>query len=250
MSAPTVAIFGSCVTRDLFEDPGLRPALGPYLARSSVISVVSRPVAIDPERVEIASAWQRRCLLADFQKTFFATLAEARSEWLVVDLIDERFDILRGTPEGAFVTRSSAFQAAGLDEADQLGLVPVRRMSSLGCELFDLAARDFAARVSAIIPPERVVLHRALWCTRYVRDGEVREFPPERLELCRRQNAMLVRGYDALERAFGGRAVTIELDPERELADAGHRWELEPFHYAATYNEDTAGRLRRMLGVA
>ena len=28
MSTPTVALFGSCVTRDLFEAPDLRPALG------------------------------------------------------------------------------------------------------------------------------------------------------------------------------------------------------------------------------
>ncbi|HVF78984.1 MAG TPA: DUF6270 domain-containing protein [Solirubrobacteraceae bacterium] len=43
-----VGIFGSCVTRDLFEDPGLRPALARYTSRSSLISAVAAPVALDP----------------------------------------------------------------------------------------------------------------------------------------------------------------------------------------------------------
>jgi Family of unknown function (DUF6270) len=247
MSAPVVAIFGSCVTRDLFEDPALRPSLGHYGARSSVISAVAPPVAIDPQRVVISSEWQRRCVLADFEKTFFSSLAQTRPDWLVIDLIDERFDVLCNG--GSFVTRSSAFQAAGLDAALDLGLHAVKRMSSEGSVLFDGAAPEFAARVLEIVPRERIVLHRALWCTRFVRDGEVLPFADERRELCERQNAMLQEGYDMLEQALGGVAVRIELDPDRHLADAHHRWELEPYHYESDYNAHAAGELRRLAGL-
>jgi hypothetical protein len=242
----TVGIFGSCVTRDLFEDPALRPALGPYFARSSMISAVAPPVEIDAERVVIASDWQRRCLLADFDKTFFATLAEAPPDWLVLDLIDERFDLLYGA--GSFVTRSSAFQAAALDGACDLDFEPLQRMSPEGCELFELAAVDFAERVMATLPPERVLLHRALWCTHYVRDGAVVPFESQRLELCHRQNEMLERGYDTLEAAFRDEATVLEL-PETRLADAHHRWELEPYHYVPAYNEAVSARLLGLVGL-
>lgn len=244
----SVAIFGSCVSRDLFEEPGLRPSLGHYTARSSVISAVAPPVPIDEQRVVLSSAFQRRCVLADFHKTFFASLAQAPPDWLVVDLVDERFDLLRGG--GSVVTRSSAFQAAGLDADPQLAFEPLRRMSSAACDLFDEAARDFAARVTEIVPAERVILHRALWCTRYTDGRDVHAFPQERQQLCRQQNAMLTRSYDALHAAFGGRAVTIDLDPEARLADANHRWELEPFHYEESYNRDAAGLLRELLALA
>jgi hypothetical protein len=245
---PTVAIFGSCVTRDLFEDAGLRPSLGHYGARSSVISAVAAPVALDPARVVISSEWQRRCVLADFEKTFFASLEQARPDWLVVDLIDERFDVL--CAGGSFVTRSSAFQAAGLDEASDLGLQPIRRMSPDGRTLFAGAAPAFAARVLELVPRERVVLHRALWCTRFARDGATLEFPEERRQLSELQNAMLADGYDALEQAFGGVGATIAVDPERHRADAHHRWELEPYHYEPAYNAHAADALRRLTGVA
>jgi hypothetical protein len=247
MSQPTVAIFGSCVSRDLFEDGRLRPSLGHYGARSSIISAVATPVPIDPARVVISSEWQRRCVLADFGKTFFASLEETRPDWLVIDLIDERFDVL--CTSGSFVTRSSAFQAAGLDDATDLGLQPIRRMSPDGRALFAGAAPDFAARVLAILPRERVVLHRALWCTRFARDGAVHEFPEERRQLSELQNAMLRDGYDALEEAFGGVGATIAVDPARHLADAHHRWELEPYHYVPGYNTYAAEQLLRLTQV-
>lgn len=243
---PTVAIFGSCVSRDLFEDPRLRPALGHYGARSSVISAVATPVALDPDRVAIDSPWQRRCVLADFGKTFFSSLEERRPDWLLIDLIDERFDVL--CTSASFVTRSSAFQAAGLDGASDLALQPVRRMSPDGCKLFEGAAPDFAGRLLELVPRERIVLHRALWCTRFIRDGAVHAFPDERRELCERQNAMLRAGYDALEEALGGVGARIGIDPDAHVADAHHRWELEPYHYAPGYNEHAARELRRLIG--
>jgi hypothetical protein len=248
MSAPTVAIFGSCVSRDLFEDRRLRPSLGHYGARSSVISAVAAPVAIAPERVAISSEWQRRQVLADFGKTFFASLEETRPDWLVIDLIDERFDVL--CTSGSFVTRSSAFQAAGLDDATELGLQPVRRMSPDGRTLFANAAPTFAERILELVPRERIVLHRALWCTRFARDGGVHDFSEERRQLSELQNAMLTDGYDVLEEVFGGVGASIEVDPRRHLADAHHRWELEPYHYAQAYNAYAAEELLRRTGVA
>ena len=251
MSQPTIAIFGSCVSRDLFEDGRLRPSLGHYGARSSIISAVATPVPLDPARVVISSEWQRRCVLADFGKTFFASLEESRPDWLVIDLIDERFDVL--CTSGSFVTRSSAFQAAGLDDATDLGLQLIRRMSPDGRALFAGAAPDFAARVLDVVPRERIVLHRALWCTRFARDGAVHEFPEERRQLSELQNAMLRGGYDVLEEAFGGVGAIVAVDPATHLADAHHRWELEPYHYEPAYNAHAAHellRLTRLAGVA
>ncbi|HZO36323.1 MAG TPA: DUF6270 domain-containing protein [Solirubrobacteraceae bacterium] len=239
----TVAIFGSCVTRDLFEDPSLRPRLGHYAARTSMISAVAPPVAIDADRVRLDSAWQRRSLLADFEKTFFASLAATRPDWLVIDLIDERFDLL--CVGDSFVTNSSALQAADLDGQTLEG-EHLRRMSAEGCELFDRAVAAFAERVTAIVPAERVLLHRALWCPRYRDDDAIVDFDERRIELCRLQNAMLTRGYDALADAFGSTA-SLAVDPASDVADAAHHWKLEPFHYTSSYNASATARMLDLL---
>lgn len=243
----TVAIFGSCVTRDLFEDPLLRGNLGRYTARSSVISVVAPPIDIDDDRVVLSSPWQRNCVLADLRKTFFTTLVDSDAKWLVVDLIDERFDLLRGA--GTFVTRSSAFRAAGLDEDRPIEGVPASRVSLNGRRLFEAAAVQFAERVNRTVPPERVVLHRAFWCTHYRSDGEIKPFPPDQLAKCERQNEMLNHGYDTLAAAFNGHAADITLDPSIHVADADHHWQLEPYHYEPAYTRYAIERLQQLFGL-
>jgi hypothetical protein len=243
----TVAIFGSCVTRDLFEDPLLRANLGHYAARSSVVSVVAPPIEIDEDRVDLSSPWQRKCVVADFRKTFFETLTDTDATWLVVDLIDERFDLLRGV--GSFVTRSSAFRAAGLDENRPFEAEPASRVSANGRRLFEEAAGHFAERVTAVVPAEHVVLHRALWCTEFYSNGEVLPFPPDQLAKCERQNDMLNHGYDTLAAAFDGRATTVAVDLSIHRADADHHWQLEPYHYEPAYNRFAIERLQQVLGL-
>lgn len=243
-----VAIFGSCVTRDLFEDVALRPTVASYAARSSVISAVAPVLKIDEELVVLGSDWQRRCVLADFQKTFFASLRASRADWLVIDLIDERFDLLMSGE--SYVTRSSAFETAGLSSVHDFGFQPVSQMSSDASGLFEQAAFRFADRVKEMLPAHHVVLHRALWSTVYRSDGRIRPFVDDRLRQCERHNATLTARYDVLARAFGGQARNIVPDLELRVANASHRWGLEPFHYDDAYNAYVAGRLRAVFGLA
>jgi hypothetical protein len=239
-----LGIFGSCVTRDLFEDPALRPGLVRYASRSSLISAVAAPVALDTARVRLDSAFQRRCVIEDFGKSFLAGLADDRLDWLVVDLIDERFDVLRTA--ASYVTCSSAYTSAGLDADDEFPRV--RRLTGEARSLIEHAARDFAERVGEVVPAERVIVHRARWMTRYRDGGELLDFPAERADFAAHHNAALEHAYDALEQHLGGRASTIALGDERHLADARHRWGLEPYHYDDAYNAAALERLRALVG--
>ena len=238
-----LGIFGSCVTRDLFEDPALRPALVRYASRSSLISAVAAPVALDVDRVRLDSAFQRRCVIEDFGKSFLAGLAHDRLDWLVVDLVDERFDVLR--KPGSFVTCSSAYRNAGLEQDD--GFARVRRLTGEAAQLVERAARDFAERVTDAVPSDRVIVHRARWMTRY-RDGEeLHEFPAQRADFVAHNNAALDHAYDVLQEHLGKRAKTIALDHARHAADARHRWGIEPYHYDARYNAAALDRLRWLV---
>lgn len=240
-----IAIFGSCVTRDLFEDPALRPRLGQYTSRSSLISVVAKPVPIDPEAVRIPSAFQRRCVLEDFGKSFWTQVAEVRPEWLLVDLIDERFEVV--ATGGSCVTRSSAYVGAGLDDTVGAGHRALRRLTPEAEELLDVAVATFAARLAEVIAPDRVIVHRAGWLDRY-RDGErVVAFPDDRAAFAHRHNRALDRAYDRLEAVLGG-PPTLTLDRSRYTADAAHRWDLEPYHYEPAYNAEALERLHGIVG--
>ena len=242
-----VAIFGSCVTRDLFENGALRPALAHYASRSSIISVVADPVALEERDVPLDSAYQRRAVLADFNKTFFPDLRALDPDWVVVDLIDERFNVLR--TGASFVTESSAFASAGLRSAERFGFSTVRRLTGEADELFARAAPTFVERLTEIVPPERVILHRGLWLTSFRRGDAVEDFPEPRLSYARHNNEALGRQYDLLAELFGGAATEVGPDPERDRADVDHRWALEPFHYEQAYNEAAITTIRELTGI-
>ena len=248
MTAPVrVAIFGSCVSRDLFEDPALRPTLAHYASRSSVISVVAEPVPLSEEEVPLDSAYQRRAVVADFNKTFFPDLRALAPDWLVIDLIDERFNVLRTA--GSFVTESSAFQGAGLAGLERLSFSTVRRLTDEAERLFDAAAESFVERVTQIVPAERVILHRGLWLTRYRRGELLEDFPEPRLTYARRNNEALGRQYDLLQGMLGGDIHVIGPELDRHVADYGHKWALEPFHYEQAYNDAAVHTLREITGL-
>ena len=242
-----IAIFGSCVTRDLFEDPALRPAMAHYASRSSVISVVADPVPLAEEEVTLDSAYQKRAVLADFHKTFFPDIEALAPDWAVIDLVDERFNVLR--TDGSFVTESSAFSSAGLAASGRFRFQPVRRLTGEAEQLFEEAAVAFVRRLTEIVPAERVILHRGLWLTRFRRGDAVEDFPEPRLGYARQNNASLEREYDVLASLLGPAAHAIGPDPARNLADFEHKWALEPFHYEQAYNEQAIARIRELTGI-
>lgn len=243
-----IAIFGSCVTRDLFEDAALRPAMVHYASRSSVISVVADPVPLREEEVVLESAYQRRAVLADCHKTFFPDLAALDPDWVVVDLVDERFHLLR--TEGSFITESSAFAAAGLRSSDRFAsCVTLHRLTGEAEQLFEAASTTFVERLTRIVPPERVILHRGLWLTRFRHGDAVEDFPEPRLTYARQNNGALMKQYDLLAERLGGRAHVTGPDPERHMADHDHKWALEPFHYEQAYNEAAIATIRELTAV-
>ena len=242
-----VAIFGSCVTRDLFEDPALRPSLAHYASRSSVISAVADPVPLDEAEVTLDSAYQRRAVLADFNKTFFPDLRRLEPDWVVVDLVDERFNVLR--TGDSFVTESSAFASAGLAAADRFHFSPVRRLTGEAEQLFEVAAGSFVERLTQVVPAGRVILHRGLWLTRFRRGDAVEDFPEPRLTYAQNNNKSLRREYDVLADRLGQSAHSIGPDPDLHYADVEHKWALEPFHYEQSYNDAATARIRELIGL-
>jgi hypothetical protein len=103
--ATTVAIWGSCVTRDAFAldvrtaELAERLPLRHYAARSSWISQSSAPWPDrDAELAGPVSEWGRRMVADDLDKTIVDHLIEQQPDLLVFDLIDERLSVCRSGP--------------------------------------------------------------------------------------------------------------------------------------------------------
>lgn len=210
-----------------------------YHSRSSLISLMSPPLDVDDTGVEWPSNFARRCVLADFRKTFFDELEAAAPDLLIIDLMSERFDLYRAP--GTFVTRSWDLVDSGLDARCEYRLERAPRESDATQAAWCEHSREFAGVLRSRFPGLPVILHKASWTPRY-RDGRaIRRFPRNWRSRISRRNELLEACHAQLEQVLPGLA-TVE--PRRPyVADAGHRWGLGTSHYEPGYYEDLRAQL-------
>ena len=245
-----ISIFGSCVSRDAMEiclknHPDV--CLKTYIARQSIISAVSPPIAFDESEIHLASAFQKRMVACDLSKKTFDLLAGDGSEYLLVDLIDERFHLVQ--LQNSYVTLSSELiNASFLPE----GYRQIRRQkdtgggySFQGISMVQYAER-FIDRLLQIYPPNHIILHSSRMCNEYIDlDGSRKEFTASVIG----NNAVYNSLYDAL---YGIFAELLPSSPVitcggRYLADASHKWGLSSIHFQPAYYQEITDQLLAVI---
>lgn len=231
----TVGIWGSCVTRDTFEIGGPFDEPLAYHARSSWISQAAAPDEVPPVGTPTGPGFADRMVREDLEKSVLDELASKRPDLVVIDLIDERFDLV--SVGGAYYSMSDYYERLELDSS--------MREASDEVLAFRDDERDvaFERAVGALVPQwlealsdTRFVLHQA-WYTARSSDPE-RPFyasAPTAVAWC---NERLAHHYRCLIEAFGGRLHVVEADRDRLLeADPDHKWGLAHYHYVPGYYE-------------
>ncbi|MGC0274671.1 DUF6270 domain-containing protein [Pseudactinotalea sp. Z1739] len=101
-----VLLYGSCVSRDMYEYLGPDHVLNGYTARQSLISTTTESVDL-PEDPDLASTFQQRMVVNDFASSMRSALAQQADDIdvLVLDLVDERLGVV-ALGDGEYVTRS------------------------------------------------------------------------------------------------------------------------------------------------
>jgi hypothetical protein len=232
-----IDILGSCVTRDAFEFPmasDYTPA--PYFARSSLISIYSPSLEIKKEGIILKSQFQQKTVFNDLNKVFRQHINNSTSHFLIIDFIDERFDILKY--KDSYLTNSDEYKNSNLPTI--LNTTTLEKNQEY-FKLWELAALRFVQDLK-IRQPKSVILHKAFWCKKYIdKDGNIQSFPnQERIDL---NNKRLERMYAFVERNLPGILKSIHLRGEY-LSDINHRWGLSPFHYESKYYEDFIKELK------
>ncbi|MGX9900561.1 DUF6270 domain-containing protein [Arthrobacter sp. SA17] len=106
-------IYGSCVSRDAFEENTDSQTLLGYVARQSMISAMSRPTNL-LNGDALASSFQNRSLTGDLKSNLLQTIRRhaAETDLLVIDLTDERLGVV-SLPDKTYVTRSQELVSSG-----------------------------------------------------------------------------------------------------------------------------------------
>lgn len=239
-SPKSISIFGSCVSRDLLEpefDTNKRLKVATYIARQSIVSSVFPPVEFLEGELKNESPFRRRAVEHDFKKDAFICFRSDGSEYLLIDLIDERFAMAKF--RGSVVTVSNEFRESQIVPADELENFPKDITDSKIMEKVD----EFCRRIMEIYPQEKIIIQKALFLDFYYSKDNRKtcKFPKYILANNRKVNAQLERLYARLSENIPG-AYVIDICKQYQC-DEAHKWGLSPMHYEPAYYEEVIKRI-------
>lgn len=190
-------ILGSCVSRDALEfaEPG-EFELVAYFARSSFAALGGILAPIPSGFKKLPAGWQQRMVLADHEKSTLTMLQKMPFELLLVDLIDERFNLLE-LLNGSIVTLSVEYSSIANKP------LPGRLIRSGSAEhvfLWRQGLQRLLNLLQATGKKERVRINRVFWANRDLQGGVISGFSSEKILAA---NNFLKDRYKDLEDAFG-----------------------------------------------
>ncbi|MFY0544177.1 DUF6270 domain-containing protein [Brevibacillus sp. H7] len=225
---PNFFILGSCVTRDIFRVADIKCSIH-YFARTSLISLVSNPIPINDDMLKLDSEFQKRMVLQDFHKNFFDELAKTSFDYLLLDFIDERFDLYRVIR--SYITRSNELVNSKVMESSFKDFEQIRRQQETTHLLWEQACLTFIQKLTEIVSASKVILHEAYWSEQYWDHQELKHFPDNMLPGIKRMNDMLRRYHSFFKQNLPG----IHVISGTSYGDSQHIWGLSPYHYHDEY---------------
>lgn len=227
---PRVFIYGSCVSRDAFQGAG-GPELVDYVSRSAMGSAFCPPPG-DIPTVDVSlnsSAFQRRMVTYDHDKSLGRLLGEASFDILLLDFIDERLPLVR--MNGSYITYSPEVQRCGFTPA------PEDVVAAGSDEYFALFRKGFELLLEKV-DADCIYVSRAYWAS--VDDGG-NALGGQSVEF---HNRVLERLYDIVASYRGIRF--IEYSKDQVIGDSRHKWGPSPFHYVSGFYDQTRKVLQGM----
>lgn len=242
-----ISIYGSCVTRDLFElKENTFMQLKSYIARQSILSAVSPPIPCEKDDFKLDSNFKKNAVYNDFVKNSFTLLKNDQSDYIIIDLIDERFSLM--SYKNSILTVSSYLIESGY--FTDINAVPM--VKHYGNQYYYLNTnikkflKIFCKRIGEIYEPENIILHKAFMLNKYIdKQMTMHNFDKNHLANNRKINERLSYIYDFLEKKMHcGLVIDICQDFH---ASENHKWGLAPMHYCEEYYREVLRILEEYL---
>ncbi|WP_230947711.1 DUF6270 domain-containing protein [Burkholderia territorii] len=232
-SKPKLLIHGSCVSRDAFTDrfpQAERYELAGYLARSSLGTAFSSGVVENVDFDAIASPFQRRMVQSDVEHGLTAVLDGGQFDFLLVDLIDERFNVFVDE-HGACCTVSGELLSSGFDSGKRRGTV-IKPFTDAFFERWEAGWRQLVAKLSAQGRLDRLIVNEVYWSSA-CSDGT--DFSPAYShDDIAQANAFLSRQYARMREDLDD-AQFLHFESALLVGAVDHQWGKSPFHYVTGY---------------
>lgn len=228
-----ILIYGSCVSRDIFNNGDAASfKIVDYIARSSFASAFDAKQLEDKYSSGLASPFQARLVKSDWDKSFSRNISELDFDILLVDFIDERFNLF-AFDDGGICTVSSELTNSGFKKDCERG----REIKSGSDEFFqawESGWSKFVSKLKARDLLSMVRINRVYWA-KNKSDGSSFSASLEE-SLIDAANMFLDRIYTRVEKDIPSDQFLCY--PNDLIVGAlDHRWGVSPFHYVGEFYE-------------
>lgn len=225
-----IDIHGSCVSRDIFRfDTENRIVLGNYFARNSFISAVSEPF---PEEVQLnlLSPWQEKIVEIDLKKELFEKLAYDNANYLIIDFIDERFELMK-YKSCIFSVSSELLNSKFTDDYE---VENISRFDLAG-SFWKKALNEYIDNLLNIYDEKRIIIHETYFVDSFINNkGQLDYFPENKLKYGEKINNVIEEYYDHVKNKLPN-AHVVNIIENYNLASENHKWGLAQVHYEDAY---------------
>ncbi|MDQ6600383.1 DUF6270 domain-containing protein [Bacillus salipaludis] len=235
-------LLGSCVTRDAFSNKD-KFSIKNYFARTSFASLVSEPIKVDLDDISLNSNFQKKSVYQDLNKSILNTLIEEPSDYLIIDLIDERFNLVQ--INNSIITMSNELKGSGL--LDKFNYVEINRFENNVFDLWKKSVDECFNAIFKVYDPSQVILHKTIWREKYLdKSGEIKSFSPSMINGIKKQNNLLISYYEYIE-SFITKINIIDMTDIDLLSSENHIWGLSPYHFEDKYYEIFNNKLNEII---
>lgn len=234
-----VCILGSCVTRDCFNYTD-KFQVGTYIARTSILSLMSKSLNVSINKLNNASNFQKRMVYWDLNKYLIENVTNLQGQYLIVDFIDER--LRKILIDGSLVTLSTELKNS------QYLTNKTYKEVELDIEEWKTSCNKFYDVITKKYCEKNIILNKVFLSLKYInKDGEIKEFDTTKKEEILKFNNILSQMYTYFESKFSN--INIIEHTKEYLADEKHVWGLEAFHYEEKYYTDLIESIEKIINI-
>lgn len=234
-------IHGSSISRLIF-DFGLdcEFVLRNYISNQSFISTVSDPF-LDKFNVKMLSHWEKSMVEMDLKKELFKKLSDDKSEYLLIDFVDERNALVKY--ENSFFTFTDV-----MDNLKFWNGFNVEYINKLDIDesFWKNSMNSYVEGLLEIYNEDNIIIHEVYLKDIYIsKNGVIRSFEDEHLKYIKKVNTLLEKYYSYLkEKLPNSEVINIS---NNYLPSEDHIWGLSPIHYEDRYYQGVQEKIRNII---
>lgn len=247
-----VAVLGSCFSRNPFNstayfNPDYKDYYDCILTQfhSSIASLTSTPMTLDPAELGNMSERNIHYLKRDFEKTFFTDLEKVKPDYLIIDLYADAAREMIKFNSGSIVSASLLLRETPLYQS----LTDFTIISHANNDEYFTEWKKgmdlFAEKIKEILPEERIILNKGRFTYKYIdQDKTIKSFGNP--NMIKRNNYF----WDRLDNYFLYKlphAQVIDLSNTRYTGHHKHPFGKTYFHYESGYYKEFINRLNKIV---